>query len=400
VKPLVVAADMGYGHLRPAHAIADPLGVEVLHADRAPLADAVERRRWMGARTFHTVVSRAASLPVVGGAFAWAMGAVTHIPPLSPGEDLSAPTAAVRWLERQAAAGIGRGLVARLRESGAPLFTTFYSTAVVADRAGCEGVHCLVTDSDVNRVWVQANPARSRALYFAPSERAVERLVAYGIRPEHVRLTGYPLPTTLLGGEALAAARIRLERRLERLSGSRNGPPPLLTFAVGGAGAQTGIARRFLPALRGAVEAGRLRIALVAGVRPEVARQLRAFARRAGLEAQACIVFDEDFAGYLRRFDEVMAETDVLWTKPSEVTFFGALGIPLVLAPPVGAQEVANRAWATTLGAARDQQDPAHADEWLLEWLGDGTLARMAQDGFDRMPKHGTYRILEALETV
>ena len=31
-KPLLVAADMGYGHLRAAHSLADAIGTEVDHA--------------------------------------------------------------------------------------------------------------------------------------------------------------------------------------------------------------------------------------------------------------------------------------------------------------------------------------------------------------------------------
>ena len=36
----------------------------------------------------------------------------------------------------------------------------------------------------------------------------------------------------------------------------------------------------------------------------------------------------------------------MLWTKPSEMTFYAALGIPLILAPPLGAHERYNRRWA------------------------------------------------------
>jgi UDP-N-acetylglucosamine:LPS N-acetylglucosamine transferase len=396
VKPLVVSVDMGYGHMRPAHAVADPLGVPVLHADRAPLADAAERRRWLGARKFHEIVSKASQLPIVGGAFGWAMDTVTHIAPFVPDADQSRANLAVRWLERQARLGVGRGLVERLRDSGAPLFTTFYSTAVVADRAGCEGVHCLVTDADLHRVWVQADPKRSRATYFAPSERAGKRLALYGVEPDHIHFTGYPLPTRLLGGEDLAVARENLEARLARLSGA-DGKAPLVTFAVGGAGAQTGIPKRFLPRLRAAIESERVRVALVAGIREDTRDKLEAVVQGAGLSERVPVVYEREFADYLARFDALLAETDVLWTKPSEVSFFAALGLPLLLAPTVGAQEIANREWATEHGAAKDSPDPARADEWLLPWASDGTFAAMARAGFERLPKQGTYRILEAL---
>ena len=49
-KPTLIAVEMGYGHLRPAHALGDYLGVPVQEADRPPFADADERRLWARAR--------------------------------------------------------------------------------------------------------------------------------------------------------------------------------------------------------------------------------------------------------------------------------------------------------------------------------------------------------------
>jgi hypothetical protein len=94
----------------------------------------------------------------------------------------------------------------------------------------------------------------------------------------------------------------------------------------------------------------------------------------------------------------LLAEADILWTKPSEMTFFAALGLPLVLAPAVGAQESYNRRWAVESGAGLAQRDPRFAGEWLAEWLADGTLAGAAWNGFTRLPKRGLFRILRAFE--
>ena len=33
----------------------------------------------------------------------------------------------------------------------------------------------------------------------------------------------------------------------------------------------------------------------------------------------------------------MLRETDVLWTKPSELCFYPALGIPLIMSAPLGA---------------------------------------------------------------
>ena len=51
-RPTLVAVAMGYGHLRPAHALADRLGVDVLEADQPPLSGPDEQRTW--ARTRHS----------------------------------------------------------------------------------------------------------------------------------------------------------------------------------------------------------------------------------------------------------------------------------------------------------------------------------------------------------
>jgi len=87
----------------------------------------------------------------------------------------------------------------------------------------------------------------------------------------------------------------------------------------------------------------------------------------------------------------------VLWTKPSEMTFYGALGLPLVLAPPVGVHERYNRRWAREGGAGLKQREARFASEWIGDWLADGLLASAAWAGYMRLPKFGLYRILEAV---
>src|SRR5262245_3128843 len=98
-KPTVVAIDMGYGHLRPARAIAKMLDRPVLHADRPPLADAEEQRGWATTRRFYETVSRISATPWVGRPFRAALNAATSIPPLHPFRDLSQRTIGVRLIE-------------------------------------------------------------------------------------------------------------------------------------------------------------------------------------------------------------------------------------------------------------------------------------------------------------
>jgi hypothetical protein len=411
---------MGYGHLRAAHALAEHLDTAVLHVDEAPLADAEERDKWARARRAYEFVSRASQLPIVGRPFGWALGALTAIPRLYPLRDLSAPTAAVRTLERAVRKGLGAGLVARLRDTGESLLTTFYAPAIGADHGGCARVFCVVTDTDVNRVWAPGDAGRTAIQYLVPGPRAARRLRAYGVPAANIHLTGFPLPPGLLGGRDLPVLRRNLLARLGRLDPKgvfaaeagdelRHflGPlpaadgAPLVTFAVGGAGAQAELARRFLPTFAPALRDGRLRLALVAGVRDEVAARFSTWVDQAGLGAErgraVRILHAPDVPTYLRRFNDLLAETDVLWTKPSELTFFGALGLPLLMAPPVGRHESYNLRWARECGVGFKQRDVETVAQRILDRLDDGSLAAAAFAGYVRMPKFGTYRIADAV---
>jgi hypothetical protein len=414
--PTIVAVEMGYGHLRPAHALADRLGGRVLEADRPPLAGADEQRIWARTRSNYEGLSRLSTLPIAGKLLSPLLGAITSIPPLYPARDLSNPTWPVHLVERMAARGLGQGLLGHLRSTGAPLLTTFFVPALIADRAGDLDVRCVVTDSDINRVWAPMHPRTTRIHYFAPSTRVVRRLQAYGVPRERIQLTGFPLPHELLGGPSLPIAKANLLRRLARLDldGSFRrhfgddvaraiGPlpeadgPPRVTFAVGGAGAQADLADEFLPSLAPALREGRVRLTLVAGVRRAVADRFARAVEDAGLGALAGaaveILAAPDLPAYFRQFNAAVADSDALWTKPSELTFFAALGLPLVLAPYVGEHERLNGRWAMEHGAALKQHHPSGAAHWLTDWLVDGTLAQAAWSGFRSLPKQGLYEI-------
>jgi hypothetical protein len=413
-EPLVVAIEMGYGHLRAAAPLAERLGTEVLHCDRPPIADSVEQKLWGQSRTTYELWCRVSTLPWVGAPLRSALDSLTFIPPLHPYRDLSTPNRATRLVDRMGARGLGHTLARHLRESGRPLLSTFFTPAVLADRAGCENVFCVVTDSDINRVWAPLEANRTRISYFAPSDRVVRRLVAYGVPPERVQLTGFPLPHELLGGRELPLLRKHLGRRLGRLDPTgrfrtrfavelsqlgaptdSDGKPPLITFAVGGAGAQAEWPRQFLPSLRRLILNEKLRLCLVAGVRSEVAREFRAALASVNLGDAVEILHQPTLEDYFRAFHARLADTDVLWTKPSEMTFFAALGLPLIMAPPVGVHERYNRRWAAEAGAGLFQHDVRYAGEWLEAYLADGTLAGAAWAGFRRLPQQGLYDIVE-----
>jgi hypothetical protein len=420
--PLVVAADMGYGHLRAAMALADALGTVVRQVDQPPLVAPGEAKVWARARSAYETVSRLSQVPLLGRPLRLLLDGLTDIPQLHPYRDLSAPTRGVVTLDRLIRHNLGQGMMAELERTRAPLLTTFYSPGVAADRAGYDRIFVVVTDSDINRIWAPLQPERTRIQYLVPSRQAARRLMTYGVPEARITFTGFPLPGELLGGPGLPALKRSLAARLVRLDprgefrrsipeelahflgelpAGEEGRAPLLTFAVGGAGAQAGLAGLFLPSLRPLVEAGRLRVALVAGLRAEVEAQFREALQRSGLEPALGqgveLLRAPTFGEYYARFNELLSRTDVLWTKPSELTFYAALGLPLVCAPPVGVHERHNRRWAREAGAAFKQGPPGFAAEWLFDWLADGVLASAAWAGYMRLPKFGLYRILEAV---
>jgi len=422
----LVSIDMGYGHLRPAYALSEFLGAkDVLLADRAPLSNLSEQTTWNRARSGYEFLSRAGRLPVVGGLLGEVLQGVTNIPHLYPIRDLSKRTPAVQLLERAALRGMGVGLAERLQRGERTLLTTFYGPAVLADFHGCDDLFCVVTDSDINRIWAPVNPRNSRITYLAPTPRVRRRLRAYGVAQEKIVMTGFPLPHSLVGGPRAETLRENLRRRLHALDPKRAflrecreevsyflgeslepkdsaKVAPHLVFAVGGAGAQSELVREFLPSLAHALRTKKLRLTLVAGLRPEVEAQFRSAIQESRLDSELesgsiDILLAEDHAEYFRRFNGLLAGTDILWTKPSELSFFGALGIPLLFSSPVGAHERYNRRWAINSGAGVKPGDIRHTGEWLWEVLKDGTLAGAAWSGFMRMPKFGLYRTIEAV---
>ncbi|MCC7139577.1 MAG: hypothetical protein IT460_14230 [Planctomycetes bacterium] len=421
--PAVVAAFMGYGHLRAALPLAEAFGVPVLSMDRPPLATDEDVRTWDRLRRGYDRLSRRTGLPVVGPVARALLDRVTAIPRLSPPGRLERPGLASRYLMHLVRDGFGATLVERLTTSKAPLVATFYAPAVVADDAGLDGVVCVLTDADVHRVWVAPEPARSRIVYAAPTARAAHRLRAYGVPPERIHRTGFPLPDVLVREDdararRLAARLVRLDprgawaagapaaaRRLRDAADPADAARPLrATFAVGGAGAQVELARRLVTSLAPRLAADALRLTLVAGTRADTAERLTAIARRAGFApgegAPVEILHDADFETYARRFHDHLAETDVLWTKPSEITFFAAAGFALALTTPLGVQERANRDWVLARGAAVDAGALRDAARSLDARRADGSLAAAAFAGATRLPRHGTARVVNLVRSL
>jgi UDP-N-acetylglucosamine:LPS N-acetylglucosamine transferase len=191
----------------------------------------------------------------------------------------------------------------------------------------------------------------------------------------------------------LAPAAISKDKRADRTLS--------ITFAVGGAGAQAETARDILESLAPSLKERRMRLNLVAGVRQEVRDYFIKIIGARGLEAElgksVHVLFTATKDEYFPTFNALMRETDVLWTKPSELCFYAGLGIPIVMSPPLGAHEERNQTALMRAGAGYRQEDPRAAVEWLSDWTQNGLLAIGAFNGYLHVPNCGTENIKRVL---
>jgi hypothetical protein len=111
------------------------------------------------------------------------------------------------------------------------------------------------------------------------------------------------------------------------------------------------------------------------------------------------IIYSDSIYDYFRSFNEMIRETDILWTKPSELSFYSGLGLPIIMTPAIGSQEIFNQRWLIETGAGVKQLDPEYADQWLFDFLNSGRLAEAAWAGFLKVRKLGTYKIMDIIET-
>ena len=75
------------------------------------------------------------------------------------------------------------------------------------------------------------------------------------------------------------------------------------------------------------------------------------------------------------------------------MSFYSGLGLPIIIAPPLGSQEEKNREWLQTIEAGVNQENPEFANQWFMDWLEEGRFAEMTMDGYLNASKRGTYHI-------
>jgi hypothetical protein len=175
-------------------------------------------------------------------------------------------------------------------------------------------------------------------------------------------------------------------------------------FAIGGAGAQVEMVGKILRSLRDRLRAGDIRFTLSCGIQKPVFERVLRFINEAGLRDKLGrdldIIYDPDAYGYLDKFNARLRHTDVLWTKPSELAFYCGLGLPILMAEPIGAHEELNKRWLREIHAGVTPPGPPEAcEEWLFDLRESGRLAEAAWDGFLKARKLGAYKIERLIKT-
>ncbi len=418
----VVSADMGYGHDRAAHGIEGIAYGSFITSNRYVGIPKEDRRLWRETRRTYETISRLKPIPILGNLLFEAMDRFQEIPAFYPRRDLSKPSIQLRMSYKLVERGLMKHLVKKLEMTRKlPVICTFPLTALAMEYHGYpEDIYTIVTDTDMARAWVPPDPKRSKVQYFAPTGRVVERLKLYGVHADKIHYTGFPIPKALIGGpdsdilkgdlaqricnlDPTGAFTKRYWRTLEAEFGNsvckvkKKSRPVTITFTVGGAGAQRQLAIQIAKSLREKITKGIFKLVLVAGTHKEIARYFQFHLRINGLghliKKGIEIYYEPERHAYFKGFDKILRRTDILWTKPSELSFYTGLGLPIIMSSPIGSQEEFNRLWLQNVGGGIQMAAPETCSEWLQDWINSGALARMAWNGYIEAPTHGAHRI-------
>ncbi len=422
LKAWVVTVDMGLGHRRATYPLRDIAEGGIITAGGEGFADESEKKLWDRIRNSYEFLSRIRSFPVIGKPLFNILDRIQNIPPFYPIKDMSSPSMQVKLVQKYIEKGMARGVLKIVKQKPLPIISSHPIPALAADYQGLTRNYCIIADAQISRAWVAVNPESSHIHYCAPCGRAVMRLRSYGVPDGRIFLTGFPFPLKLLGDKNLSVLKSDTAQRLhyldpnnrfwplhhinvEHFLGRRNcrfkkNRVLTITYAVGGAGAQKETGYKIAKSLKEKLINHRVRLILVAGMRDEV----RDYFEKTKAEIlpdtdDIRIIYGTTTQEYFEKFDDAIRETDILWTKPSELSFYSGLGIPIVMSPTIGSQEEYNRKWLLEIQAGIQQNDPEYASEWLFDLIKEGRLAESAWDGFLKARKYGTYKIREILET-
>ena len=416
-KAWLISVDMGYGHQRAAYPLKDIAYERIITANSDKIITPKEKKKWLRFQHIYEGISRIRSIPIIGETIWNIFDRFQSISPYYPFRDLSNPNFGSIYFHRLIKKGFIKSVVDYTRKKEIPFVSTFFAPSLAAAHAKLKNVYCIVTDTDIGRTWVPEHPKEDRLYYLTPTDHSTKRLVAYGVPEENIFFTGFPLPKENLGNNLeilkkdigdrlpnLDPNRLyfskygeTIKKGLGRYYKTRSSHPLTLTFAVGGAGAQKEIGAEVLKSLKEKIRKHKIRVNLIAGTHIEVGQYFKDVASELHLAKELGkyinILCTLDKKTHFREFNKLLHTTDILWTKPSELSFYTALGLPIIISPPLGSHEILNQLWLVRMGSGIQQENPSYTDEWLFEWIGKGSLAEAAWEGFTEAPRYGTYNI-------
>ncbi len=417
-KAWVVAADMGYGHQRTAYPLRDiAFGGKVINANSYDGIPKKDKKFWYQTRFLYEFISRFKKIPIIGEFVFGLLNKFQKISTYYPKRDLSKPDIFLKTIFYFIRKGWGKDLIERFKKNPLPLISTFFTPAFMAEELNYPGqIYCVICDADIARSWASLNPQKSKIKYFAPNTWTRDRLKLYGVKSESIFLTGYPLPKENIG-EDLKILKEDLRNRLINLDPNKRyrkiyGPlikvalgklpdksnhPLTIMFSIGGAGAQKEIPLNAIISLKEKIKNRKLRFIIAVGVREELSKYFVDNIKNLKLDGWVQILSGITTDEYFKNFNEALRETDILWTKPSELSFYTGLGVPIIIAPTIGSQEDFNKKWLLHTGAGFPQEDPKYADQWLYDLINAGDLAEMAMQGFIEIGSMGAYNIEEII---
>ena len=421
-KARLVDVNMGYGHQRTAYPLRGLAFEEkIINANSYRGIPEADRKIWESSRKFYESISRAKRIPLIGNIIFEIYDEFQEILSYYPKRDLSKPDFILKRTYSLIKKDWGKDLISRLKKTSLPLISTFYIPAFMAETFNFKkDIFCVICDADIARAWAPIIPQKSKIKYFAPCNWVQERLKLYGVKEKNIFLTGYPLPKELIGTKKMEILKEDVAFRLLNLDPKKEfyskykaliekyiGPLPkkanhplTIMFSIGGAGAQKEIAIKVLKSLGKEIEAKKIKVILSVGIKEEIKRYFEKNIKHLGLDplffreqSLVEIVFGKTIEEYFDRFNQKLKTTDILWTKPSELSFYSGLGIPIIISPSIGSQEDFNKKWLLRIRAAIEQENPKYTNEWLFDLLKGGRLAEAALKGFIEVEKMGTFNI-------
>ncbi len=425
-KAHLLSIDMGYGHQRTAYAL-ESLAIRgnIINANSYKGIPDNDRELWINSQSFYEFVSRFKKVPIVGNLLFALFDKTQAVDKFYTDKNLTRPSFTQKGMYSLFEKGWGEHLIMELSknykgEKAPPIISTFFTTAFMAEYFSYPGeIFCVVCDTDISRSWAPIDAKKTRIRYFAPTERAYDRLKMYGVPEKNIYLTGYPLPMENIGGADMAILKEDMKLRISNLDPnkiyqrkygaviekhlgsipSQTDRPLTIVFAVGGAGAQKEYGIEIAKAFTREIRDKMIKLVLVAGTKAGIKEYFETELRKYRIDALKGIeiVYAPTFEEYYDKFNKVIRKADLLWTKPSELSFYANLGLPIIIAPTIGSHEDINKQWILESGFGLEQKDIKFVKDWLIDGVKEGNFAKMAMHGYIEGNQLGVLKIKEIL---